>query len=92
MSNPANSKMPQGPWWSYAHVWLVISGPLIVVVASFITFYLAAHGQDPVLTRSSDEVNASSTAADTSLAPAMQARNHAATGSLPSPVSPPNKP
>lgn len=87
MSNPGDFKISPGPWWSYAHVWLVISGPLIVVVASFITFYLAAQGQDPVLTRSSVEVNASRPEDGNSLAPAIQARNHAATGSLPSPVS-----
>ena len=29
------------PWWKFGHVWLVVAGPLIVVVASFITLYLA---------------------------------------------------
>ena len=72
------------PWWSFGHVWLVIAGPL-VVVASFVTFYLAAHGQDPVLTQSSVEVNPNAPEARTTLAPAMQARNHATTGALPDP-------
>lgn len=84
MSNPQNSQLDKRPWWSYGHVWLVISGPLIVVLASFTTFYLAAHGQDPVLTSPSAETQGSATTDDrTSLAPAMQARNHAATGELP---------
>jgi hypothetical protein len=74
------------PWWSFGHVWLVIAGPLVVVVASFITFYLAAHGQDPVLTESSVEAQRDNADAQTRLAPAMQARNHAATGSVPSPA------
>ena len=26
------------PWWKFGHVWLVVSGPAIVVAASFITF------------------------------------------------------
>jgi len=74
------------PWWSFGHVWLVIAGPLVVVVASFITFYLAVHGQDPVLTQSSVLSNINDAASRTTLAPAMQARNHATTGSLPSPA------
>lgn len=84
MSNPRVSNLPKQPWWSYGHVWLVIAGPLVVVVASFITFYLAANGQDPVLSQSSVDVNANAADARTALAPAMQARNHAATGTLPS--------
>jgi len=88
MSHPTYSEPSQRPWWSYGHVWLVISGPLTVVVASFITFYLAAHGQDPVLTHSSEEVRSSTAESLTSLAPAVQARNHAATGTLPLTVSP----
>jgi hypothetical protein len=83
MSNSLVSNLPKQPWWSYGHVWLVIAGPLVVVVASFITFYLAANGQDPVLSQSSVEVNANGADARTTLAPAMQARNHAATGTLP---------
>lgn len=68
-------------WWSYGHVWLVLAGPLIVVVASFVTFYLAAHGQDPVLSTHAEVTDGASGA----LAPAVQARNHAATGDLPVP-------
>jgi hypothetical protein len=84
MSNTVNSPLDKRPWWSYGHVWLVISGPLIVVLASFTTFYLAAHGQDPVLNPSNAETHSSATTDDrASLAPAVQARNHAATGALP---------
>lgn len=72
------------PWWRFPHVWMVISGPAIVVVASFITFYLAAVGQDPVLDedyyRKGMEINKTLGHEPTNLAPAMQARNHAATG------------
>lgn len=72
------------PWWRYGHVWLVVSGPAIVVVASFITFYLAAVGQDPVLDedyyRKGLELNKTLSDNPASLAPAVQARNHAATG------------
>ena len=48
MSNPSDFPTVNRPWWAFGHVWLVIAGPLVVVVASFITFYLAANGQDPV--------------------------------------------
>ena len=32
MSNPTSSSTPAAPWWKFGHVWLVVSGPLIVVV------------------------------------------------------------
>ncbi|MES2952459.1 MAG: FixH family protein [Pseudomonadota bacterium] len=72
------------PWWKYGHVWLVISGPALVVVASFITFYLAVVSQDPVVDadyyRKGIEINKSLSDNPASLAPAKEARNHAATG------------
>lgn len=79
MSNTLTSTSRR--WWSYGHVWMVIAGPLVVVVASFVTFYLAAHGQDPVL--STQEQITEAKGAGNALAPALQARNHAATGELP---------
>ncbi len=76
------------PWWKFGHVWLVVSGPAIVVVASFITFYLAYSGMDTVVDENyyqkGVEINRTLTAESTSsLAPAQQARNHAATGVKP---------
>jgi hypothetical protein len=68
------------PWWSYGHVWLIIAGPAIVVVAALITGYIAMSNPDPVLAedyyRRGIEINKKLTAEDV---PAMQARNHAAT-------------
>jgi hypothetical protein len=60
------------PWWRYPIVWLVIAGPAIVVVASVITMGLAMNGADPVLDTSASQV------ARPSQAPAVRARNHAA--------------
>jgi len=79
-SNPSNSQ--QRPWWSFGHVWLLIAGPAIVVVAGFFTYYLAVRTPDPVL---NTQVPAQSEGqgAGISQAPAVQARNHAATGNLP---------
>jgi uncharacterized protein len=72
------------PWWHFGHVWLVVSGPAIVVVASFITLYLAVVGMDPVLDedyyRKGLEINRTLADNPNSLAPAVQARNHAQTG------------
>lgn len=65
------------PWWKFGHVWLIVAGPAVVVVASFITLYLAISIPDPVVT---DQFRGPSTATSEALAPAMQARNHAATG------------
>lgn len=59
------------PWWRVRMVWLVVGGPLVVVVASFVTLGLALNRPDPVLAPPP-----AATAADK---PAMQARNHAAT-------------
>jgi hypothetical protein len=69
---------------------MVIAGPLLVVVASFVTFYLAAHGQDPVLSSSAPTAQ-SEAGSGNALAPALQARNHAATGELPA-AKPTTKP
>jgi hypothetical protein len=75
------------PWWKFGHVWLVLAGPAIVVVASFITFYLAASGQDPVIDedyyRHGVELNKTMQDNPASLAPSTLARNHAATGGAP---------
>lgn len=82
MTTPATNKSQ--PWWQFGHVWLVVSGPLIVVIASFFTFYLAAKGMDPVVDenyyQAGLDINKSLAEKPESLAPAMQARNHAATG------------
>ncbi len=76
------------PWWKFGHVWLVLSGPAVVVVASFITFYLAAVGQDPVIDENyyqhGVELNKTRAANPTSLTPSTLARNNAATaGAVP---------
>ncbi len=64
------------PWWKYKMVWLVIGGPLVVVVASFVTLALAIRNPDPVLD------TAATSRTDAAHLPAMQGRNHAATGGV----------
>ena len=72
---------PAQPWWKFGHVWLIIAGPAIVVVAGFITLWLAIRTPDPVLTPEDYRLLNKTLQADpSSVAPAMQARNHAQTG------------
>ena len=80
-----------GPWWKFCHVWLVFGGPAVVVVASLVTVYIAVTRPDPLVTedyyRKGIEINKTleNAAHAPSLAPALQARNHAATGVVPTP-------
>ena len=67
-------------------VWMIIAGPALVVVAAFITLYLAITIPDPVLpTEALNPRNAieNQQKLDAAMAPAIQARNHAATGVVP---------
>lgn len=73
------------PWWTFGHVWLVLAGPALVVIASWVTLYLA-------LSRPEVEVGADSPPAragvpvsrqasrdgPAAMTPALQARNQAA--------------
>ena len=58
---------PIRPWWREPIMWLVVGGPATVVVAGVTTLLIALQNPDPVVK------------ADTARAPALQARNHAAT-------------
>ena len=84
------------PWWKFGYVWLVVGGPAIVVVASFVTLYLALRYPDPVISedyyRQGIEVNKTLANPAASLAPAVQARNHAQTGVVAAPVAGAAKP
>ena len=59
-------------------VWLVIAGPLAVVVASFITLAIAWTNIDPVIS-DAGAADAHQRVPSGSAAPAQLARNHAAT-------------
>ena len=73
---------PSQPWWKYGHVWLVIAGPAVVVVAALVTAWIAMRNPDPVLAedyyRRGVEIN-QTLAKNRALTPALQGRNHAAT-------------
>jgi hypothetical protein len=81
------------PWYHYGHAWLVFGGPAAVVVASLITVYIAVMERDPMVdenyyqngininaTLAAEAENAKSIKERNALAPAVKARNHAATG------------
>ena len=74
------------PWWKYGYVWLVISGPSVVVVAGFYTLWLAISSPNPILTdesyRREAELNKIIEIKEAVLTPAMNGRNHAATPAL----------
>ncbi|MDH4051395.1 MAG: nitrogen fixation protein FixH [Rubrivivax sp.] len=64
-------KQTHKPWWRYPIMWLVVGGPLTVVLAALATAVIAVRGADPVLDTRADQEAATQ--------PAIQARNHAAT-------------
>ncbi len=73
----------EAPWWKHGHVWLIIAGPAIVIVAGFVTLWLAVSHPDALVAtdyyRRGIEINKT-------LLPAQQGRNHAVTP--PAPASP----
>ena len=83
-SHPPGQTPPQhsAAWWRYGHVWLVIAGPAIVVTASMVTLWLALTRPDPLVDenyyRKGMEINATLARGGANLAPAVEARNHAA--------------
>lgn len=86
-TQPSQATLSQAqPWWKFGHVWLIVAGPLAVVMASFFTLYLALSRPDPVIEdyyRKGIEINKTIDAQRDGMAPALLARNHAATGISP---------
>ena len=85
MNNDRNAQ-DSAPWWKHGHVWLVIAGPALVVVASLVTAVIAVRSNDPVVEsdyyRRGIEIN-KTLAAERAQLPALQGRNHAATPAQP---------
>ncbi len=94
MNNARSAHKEGQPWWRFGLVWMVLGGPAVVVVAGFITLYIAVTNPDPVLNVTPR--TAMQERQGITHAPAMQGRNHAATGELPAavvaPAEPPTKP
>ena len=84
--------MPPIAWWRVPHMWMVVGGPLVVVVAAIVTAVIAVNGADPVLNKVDYERDLKAAqalqgkardAALFQLMPAHQARNHATTAEAP---------
>lgn len=69
-------RTPAAPWWRVGMMWLVLGGPASVVVAGIATVFIAATVSDEVLPTGAAARKATAV-------PAVQARNHAATGGTP---------
>lgn len=87
-STPVSSPLVQAPkpWYKEPYVWMIVGGPLAVVIASMFTVYLAVTHPDKVLERPKAAVEGgtdASLAVDRSVLPATEARNHAASPTLP---------
>ena len=63
MNTLSEPNAPSLPWWKYPHMWMVVGGPLIVVIASFVTLWFALHIPDPVYGDDSEPGESSQTAA-----------------------------
>lgn len=81
----SNPKLESKSWWKYGHMWLVVGGPLVVVVASFFTMYLAVTSPNEIVSDHDAQSGGHAVVKDASIsnAPAMQAFNHAQTGVIP---------
>lgn len=90
--SPTPSSTPR-PWYREPLVWMVIGGPLVVVIASLITVAIAVRNADTVLPRESAPTRVVAPsgglsaeerlAAEKALLPANQGRNHAVSPTLP---------
>ena len=70
---------PCPPWWRFPIVWFALAGPALVVVAGFVTMAIAYRHADVVLSETPARQVARGADLAGATAPALQARNHAAT-------------
>ena len=94
MTTKPSDPFPPVAWWRVPHMWLVVGGPLVVVVAAIATAVIAVKNQDPVLNKADYERDLKAAhaldgqardAALFNLLPASQGRNHATTQTAPPP-------
>ncbi|WP_374593397.1 hypothetical protein [Aquabacterium sp.] len=82
---PASQEVMTAPWWRNTMIWLVVSGPLAVVIACVVTAVFIIKHPDPPLPPevvqqhpADDEATAMRQATSVATSPAMSVRNHAA--------------
>lgn len=80
-SVPHKNESISGPWWKYGYVWLVVGGPLAVVIAGIATLVIAIQTADVVVNSSQYQERAmrGGQNAAKSMAPAQSLRNHSVT-------------
>lgn len=93
MNPAAGPAATRRPWFREPIMWLVVGGPLVVVVASLITVWIAVRHADTVLPKEAaparvaeprqDLPHEERLQAEKALLPAQQARNHAVSPTLP---------
>jgi len=76
---PVDGAAPAAPWWRFPIVWLALAGPALVVVAGFATMAIAIRHADVVVSETPARRGARGADLAAATAPALQARNHAAT-------------
>ena len=76
---PVAGAAPAAPWWRFPIVWFALAGPALVVVACFATMAIAIRHADVVISETPASPGARGAGLAAATAPALQARNHAAT-------------
>jgi uncharacterized protein len=81
MNDPASLRADGEAWWRFPLLWMVMALPAAVVLASFLTLWLALRTPDPVVgangSRPGPEL--AKQQGGKMLMPAVAGRNHAAT-------------
>jgi uncharacterized protein len=75
-TRPTQMMFPVLPWWRVPTVWLVLGGPVSVVLACLVTAVFVIRGSDHVVQER--ELAVTPSVATTPAAPAEQGRNHVA--------------
>jgi hypothetical protein len=76
-SQSANASV--APWWRFPIVWFALAGPALVVVAGFATMAIAFAHADVAIAEAPARSGTATVDRAGPTAPALQARNHAAT-------------
>ena len=89
---PKSQAMPARHAWQEPYLWMVVGGPMVVVVAAIVTAVIAFKNQDPVIDKNEYQqqvlekrhLESSQILEDLAkLQPAHQARNNAASPVIP---------
>jgi uncharacterized protein len=82
--NTPQSTTQSKPWWREPYLWLVLAGPISVVLASAVTWVFIMRGADRLVAedyyQQGLQINRTIESATPPLQPALVGRNHSATG------------